>query len=170
MIKNKFALAVLLWALACSLGCSQAPPAPPDTRAHDEQVIRDGEEAWVKDFATKDPEKVLAHYADDASSMIPDMTLMTGHDAIRAGLKIEFSDPNSTLNFHPDKVEVSKSGDIAYSQGKYTYTSTDPKTKKVMTETGGYVEVYKKQADGSWKVVQDIASQEAAPAPVKPAK
>ena len=62
--------------------------------------------------------------------MIPDMTLMTGKDAIRAGLKEEFADPNASLDFHPDKVEVSKSGDLAYSQGMYTFTSTDPKTKK----------------------------------------
>ena len=39
-----------------------------------------------------------------------------------------------------------------------------------MIESGGYVEVYKKQADGSWKVAEDIATQAAPPAPVKAAK
>lgn len=42
------ALAVLLF------GCAQA--APPDTRAADEQAIRDIETAWVKEFAAKDVE------------------------------------------------------------------------------------------------------------------
>jgi len=157
--------------LAFQLGCGPAqPPVAPDTRAADEQAIRDGEALWVKDFASKDVEKVAAHYADDGTSMIPLMTLMVGKDAIRAGLKEEFADPNASLDFHPDKIEVSKSGDMAYSQGKYAFTSTDPKTKKRMIEHGGYVEVYKKQADGSWKVAQDIASQEAPPAPDKTAK
>jgi uncharacterized protein (TIGR02246 family) len=157
--------------LVFQFGCTPAqPPAAPDSRAADEQIIRDGEAAWVKDFAAKDVDKVAAHYADDGSSMIPDMALMTGKDAIRAGLKMEFADPNSSLDFHPAKVEVSKSGDLAYSQGRYTYTSTDPKTKKSVIEHGGYVEVYKKQADGSWKVVEDIATQEAPPAPIKAAK
>ncbi len=146
------------------------PPAPPDTRAADEQAIRDGEAQWVKDFAAKDVEKVVSHYADDAASMIPDMALMTGKDAIRAGLKEEFSDPNASLNFHPTKVEVSKASDLAYSQGVYTFVSTDPKTKKMVTESGGYVEVYKKQPDGTWKVVEDIATQAAPPTPVKAAK
>jgi uncharacterized protein (TIGR02246 family) len=151
------------------LGCSTAqPPAPPDTRARDEKAIRDGEAQWVKDFATKDPEKVLSHYADDADSMIPEMKLMTGHDSIRAGLKEEFSDPNSTLDFRPAKVVVAKSGEFAYSQGTYDYTSTDPKTKKTVKEHGNYVEVYKKQADGSWKAAEDVATQEAPPAPVAP--
>jgi len=145
-------------------------PVVADTRAADEQAIRDGEAAWVKDFAAKDVEKIAGHYADDGYSMIPDMTIMKGKDAIRAGLKEEFADPNSTLDFHPDKVEVAKSGDIAYSQGNYTYTSTDSKTKKRVIEHGGYIEVYKKQADGSWKVAEDIATQEAPPAPEKGAK
>jgi uncharacterized protein (TIGR02246 family) len=171
MTRTHLLLAAIGVALVFQLGCSQAtPPAASDTRATDEQAIRDGEAAWVKDFATKDVEKVAAHYADDGTSMIPLMTLMKGKDAIRAGLKEEFSDANSSLDFHPDKVEVSKSGDLAYSQGKYAFTSTDPKTKKRVIEHGGYVEVYKKQADGSWKVAQDIASQEAPPAPEKPAK
>jgi len=171
-MNKTFALLITVAAaLAFQLGCAPAqPPVAPDTRAADEQAIRDGEAQWVKDFAAKDVEKVAAHYADDGSSMIPLMTLMTGKDAIRAGLKEEFSDPNSSLDFHPAKVEVSKSADLAYSQGTYAYTSTDPKTKKAVTEHGNYVEVYKKQADGSWKVAADIATQEVPPAPVKAAK
>ena len=162
---------VIAGTLAFQFGCSPAqPPVAPDTRAADEQAIRDGEAAWVKDFVAKDVEKVAGHYADDGTSMIPEMTIMKGKDAIRAGLKEEFADPNSTLDFHPDKVEVAKSGDLAYSQGMYTYTSTDPKTKKRVIEHGGYVEVYKKQADGSWKVAEDIATQQAPPAPEKAAK
>jgi uncharacterized protein (TIGR02246 family) len=157
--------------LALQLGCAPAPPTPaPDTRAADEKAIRDGEAQWVKDFAAKDVEKVASHYADDGYSMIPDMAIMKNKDEIRAGLKEEFSDPNSSLDFHPDKVEVAKSGDLAYSQGHYTYTSTDRKTKKRLIEHGGYVEVYKKQADGSWRVAEDIATQEAPPAPDKPAQ
>ena len=53
-------------------GCSQAPPpAPPDTRAADEKIIRDGEVAWMQDYASKDVEKILSHYADDATLMVP---------------------------------------------------------------------------------------------------
>ena len=157
--------------LALQFGCApMQPPAAPDTRAADEQAIRDGEAAWVKDFKAKDVERVAAHYADDGSSMIPDMTLMTGKNAILAGLKEEFSDPNSSLDFHPTKVEVAKSGDLAYSQGRYSYVSTDPKSKKAVMEAGNYVEVYKKEDNGSWKVVADIATREAPPAPIKEVK
>jgi ketosteroid isomerase-like protein len=46
-------------------------------------------------------------------------------------------------------------------------TMTDPKTKKVLTEKGRYVTVYKKQADGGWKAVVDIDSEDAPPSPAK---
>ena len=156
---------------AFQISCAQAPPpAVPDTRAADEQAIRDGETAWVKDFASKDVEKVAAHYANDAASMIPNLPLMSGKDAIRAGLKVEFADPNSNLEFHPTKIEISKGSDLAYSQGTFSYTGTDPKTKKIVMDKGNYVEVYKKQTDGTWKVEEDIATDEAPPAPVKASK
>jgi ketosteroid isomerase-like protein len=74
---------------------------------------------------------------------------------------------NFSLTFASDKVDVAKSGDFGYSQGSFTQTWTGPKTKKVLTVKGKYVRVYKKQADGSWKVVAEIANEDAPPAPVK---
>ena len=64
-------------------------------------------------------------------------------------------------------VEVAKSGDLGYAQGGYTMTMTDPKTKKVLTVNGKYVEVFRKQADGGWKAVEDIINEDAPPVPVK---
>jgi uncharacterized protein (TIGR02246 family) len=153
-------------------GCLQAPvaAAPPDTRAADEQAIRNTEAAWVRAFATKEPAKAAAFYADDASSMLPDTPLMTGKQAILAGMKPELGDPNFSLVFAPTKVEIAKSGDIAYSQGWFKYTTTDPKTKNRVGQNGNYVEVYKKQADGAWKVEEDIATEETPLKPLRPGK
>jgi uncharacterized protein (TIGR02246 family) len=143
-------------------GCSQAPvPAPPDTRAADEKAIRDDEVAWNKDWAAKDVEKVLSHYADDAALMVSDMPLMKGKDAMRPALKEMLADKNLSLNFAASTAEVSKSGDMAYIQGTYTLTLTKPKTKKPITEKGKYATIYKKQADGSWKAVEDISNADA---------
>jgi len=155
------ALAVLLF------GCTQAPvPAPLDTRAADEKAIRDTETEWVKAFAAKDMDKVLAPYADDATVLLSNAPTMVGKDAIRAGMKDVVTDPKFSLDLKTVKVYVSKD-DLAYSQGTYSVTTTDPRTKKVMAETGRYVEVYKKQADGSWKIVEDINSPEAPAVPAK---
>ncbi|HYV62543.1 MAG TPA: SgcJ/EcaC family oxidoreductase [Bryobacteraceae bacterium] len=155
------ALAVLL------SGCAQAPPPPPpDTRAADEKTIRDLETAWVKEFAAKDMDKIVAHYADDGTVLLSNAPTMVGKDAIRAGMKDAVADPKFSLDLKTVKVNVSKD-DLAYSQGTYSTSATDPKTKKVMAETGRYVEVYKKQADGSWKIVEDINSPDGPAVPAK---
>ncbi len=138
-------------------GCTQAPPPPPAVDlAAEEAKIKELEAAWNKDWAMKDAEKIVANYASDATLMAPGMAAMKGTAAIRPGLKPLLDDPKLSLVFAAQHVEVSKDGDMAASQGTYTMTMTDPKTKKPMTEKGNYVTVYKKQADGSWKAVQDI--------------
>ena len=85
---------------------------------------------------------------------------------LRAGMKDAVADPKFSLDLKTVKVNVSKD-DLAYSQGTYSTSATDPKTKKVMAETGRYVEVYKKQADGSWKIVEDINSPDGPAVPAK---
>jgi ketosteroid isomerase-like protein len=157
----------LLFALA---GCTQAPPPPPpDTRDADAKAIRDREEAAVKDMGAKDKDidKITSFWADDASLFIPNLPVLNGSAAIKPAIKEMVSDPNFALTFGATKVEVSKAGDYAYSQGTYTQTSTDPKTKKAVVEKGKYVTVYKKQADGSWKAVADINNADAPAAAVK---
>jgi ketosteroid isomerase-like protein len=61
-------------------------------------------------------------------------------------------------------VEVAKSGDLAYTQGTYQMTMTDPVSKHVIHDHGSYVTTYAKQPDGMWKAVADIATSEAPPA------
>jgi len=79
------------------------------------------------------------------------------------------ADPAMSLKFQADRVEVAKSGDLAYTQGTYSMAMTDPATKNVVNDHGSYVTVYKKQADGSWKSVSDIVTSAVPPpAPAPP--
>ena len=151
-------------------GCSDTPAPPADTSAADQKAIKDGEIAWNSDFAAKDADKLAGHYADDASLMMPGLPLVKGKDAIRASLKDMVADPNLSLSFTTASVDTSKGGDLAFSQGTYSLTSTNQKTKKAETETGKYVTVYKKQADGSWKAVADINNPDAPAVAVAGAK
>jgi uncharacterized protein (TIGR02246 family) len=161
-------IAPVITAAILLAGCAQAPPPPPpDTRAADEKIIRDGEAVWSADWGSRDIEKVLNHYADDATLMVPNMALIKGKEAMRGALKEMFADPNTSLNLTPQAAEVSKSGDLAYTQGTYTLTTTDEKTKKPIREIGKYLTVYRKQADGSWKAVEDINNPDAPAGPIK---
>ena len=156
------ALALLL------AGCTPAtPPTPPDTRAADAKTIQDTETAWSQSFATKDVDKVTAFFAGDASLFFTGMPVVTGKTSIMSAFKPFLADKNFSLTFSGDKVVVAKSGDIGYTQGKYTMTLTDPRTKKAVSEEGKYVTVFLKQADGSWKAVADISNADGPAVPVK---
>ncbi len=133
------------------------------------QALKDNETQWNKDFAAKSVDKLAAHYADHAVLMSPGMPSSTGKDAIRKTLTGMVADPSLNLQFHSAMVEVSKSGDMGFTQGSYTMTMTDPNTRRVINDHGSYVTTYIRQADGSWKAVADIATSEV-PAPVPPAE
>src|SRR5437016_270328 len=96
----------------------------PDTRAADVLALKDTEIVWVKDAATKDVDQWVAHYTEDASVLLPDTPLLTGKDAIRAGLRPLMSDPNFAVTFGATKVDVAKSGDLGYTRGTYSMTGT----------------------------------------------
>jgi uncharacterized protein (TIGR02246 family) len=142
---------------------SNPPPAPPpDTRAADLQAVKDVEAAWVKDMATKDADKFASFLADDASGLYPGAGILNGKAAIKAAFAPYFADPNFSLTWESTRAMASKGGDMVYSQGTYTMTMTNPKTKKPMTDKGKYLTVYTKQADGSWKVVADTFNSDSA--------
>jgi uncharacterized protein (TIGR02246 family) len=141
-------------------GCSQSPA--PDSREADAHALRDGEvAAFVKDWGGKDADRIAAHYTDDGNVMVPNSPMMTGKDAIGKAMKDALTDPNWSLALQPVQVEVSRSGDLGYTRGTYVLTATDPASKKAVTEKGRFVTIFRKEADGSWKALQDITNAEA---------
>ena len=145
--------------------CTQVTPPPPDTRAADEKALRDLDAASLTAWNNKNADMIASFYTDDAAIAIPGVPLIHGKEAMRTGLKDTLMDPNFKLTFSPNAVETA-GGVLGYVRGSYTVVATDPKTKKPSTEDGNYLIVYKKQADGSWKIVNDFAT--AAPAPPPP--
>jgi uncharacterized protein (TIGR02246 family) len=140
---------------ALAAGCSNAPLPTPDTRAADVQAVKDVEAAWLKDSNSKDPDKWAGYFAEDGCGLYPGAGILTGKAAIKAAMAPFLADPNFGLNFQSTKVVASKGGDMVYTQGTYTMTMTNPKTKKPMTDKGKFLTVYGKQADGTWKAVAD---------------
>jgi uncharacterized protein (TIGR02246 family) len=158
--------AVSLTGLLLLAGCNSAPPAPATPAvdiAAEQGKIRDLESAWAAAALAKDLEKSVSFYADDAILLDPGAPAAKGKDAVRAVWKGMLADPNSKLIFASNRIEVSSSGDLATTTGSYNMTMTNPKTKKPVEDKGTYLTVYKKQADGSWKAIEDVASSEIPP-------
>jgi len=77
--------------------------------------------------------------------------LIKGKDSIKVFMK------NSTskgLSWKPDFVDVSASGDLAYTYGKYTFEYQDS-LGNTKTSDGIFHTVWKRQPDNSWKFVWD---------------
>ncbi len=149
----------LLFVLA---GCSDTPAPPADTSAADQKAIKDGETQWSSDWGAKDLDKIVSHYADNATLMIPNTPALKGKDAIRTGLQGFLADSNLSMNFTTSTVATSKSGDVWLHPG-HIHDDDDQfqNQKRRETEQGKYLTVYQKQADGSWKAVEDISNADA---------
>ena len=148
-------------ALAFALGgCSKTGQATAGASSPDsvKQAIKADEAKWNQQFNSMNMEGLLGHYADDADLVVPGLAPAEGSTAIRQIYANAGTDQAFRFRFATDKIDVSKGGDMAYSRGKFTEQYTDPKTSKVMSTSGSYLTVYKKQDDGSWKVVQDWAA------------
>lgn len=118
-------------------------------------AVKAAEQAMLKAFQAKDATALSSHYAPDAVVAVPGRTVK-GTEAIGKANAEDLADPAFKLDFTNERTDVS--GDLAYTTGNFRVTYTDSKTRQVTNGTGTYVTVFRKQADGSWKVVADIAT------------
>ena len=135
-----------------------------------EQALRDLDAQWSKDAGAKDIDKTVSYYAESAVVMPPNASSAMTREAIRSAWKQMLTSPGAGISWKATKVEVAKSGDLAYVSGTYEETMTDASGKPVK-DRGKYVEIFKKQADGTWKVEADIWNSDLpASAPAAPEK
>ncbi|HZP22290.1 MAG TPA: DUF4440 domain-containing protein [Terriglobales bacterium] len=117
--------------------------------------IRKADRAWMAAYASKDADKAAAFVAPDGAIFAPNAPAAQGDAAFRNMAAEMFKLPDVKLSWTPTLVEAAKSGDLGFSSGTYEFSFKDP-SGKTIDDKGKYVTVWKKQADGSWKVVRDI--------------
>ena len=105
----------------------------------------------------------LAFFADDAAIFPPNGAVVRGLGAIRAHYAKTAFTPKG-LSWKPVAADLAASGELGYTYGYWEYTAAD-KNGKTISTWGKYSTVWKKQVDGSWKVVLDIGNDAAADAP-----
>jgi uncharacterized protein (TIGR02246 family) len=151
--------AVCLLALSAGADTSagRTPPSPAD-------AVRAADQEWMKVFAAKDLDKSVAFCAEDGSVLAPNAPIATGREAIRKLFAGFFALPGLSISWQPSKAEVAKSGELAYTTGTYQMSYNGAAGKQV-TDKGKYVTVWKKQGDGSWKVLADIFNSDLPAAP-----
>ena len=130
-----------------------------------EKAVRDADAEWSKVAGAKDLDKTVSFYADDATVLPPNEAMVTSKTGIR-NLWKGFLDSLTDISWKTTRVEMAKSGDMAFLVGTYEMTMRDGTKDK-----GKYCEVWEKQANGKWKVGIDMFSSDlpATPATSSPA-
>jgi uncharacterized protein (TIGR02246 family) len=130
-----------------------AAPAPIEAQ------LRNLDGAWESAVQAKDLERILSFYAEDASGLFNGRPIVTGKAALKRDWQDILARPNLNLHWTPTRIDVAKSGDLAYDVGTVTSSMTDPKGNTV-NFIGKYVVVWKKQADGNWQVAIDMSNSD----------
>ena len=144
----KHALALLL--LLSTLAAAQTAPKP---EANSGEPLLAADRAFNDDTAKRRLDGWMDAFSDNAVLFAAKPPIV-GKDAIRAFYQPNFTDPDFALSWQPTRAEMFPSGDMGYTTGRYELHAKDAKGNKVVRH-GSYLTVWKKQPDGSWKVVAD---------------
>ncbi len=124
------------------------------------EVLMQADRDFAKATAERRLEGWVGYFAEDGVSLANQPAV--GREAIRATFKPLFDNASFRLEWAPVKAGILPSGTVGYTEGRATSYRTGPKGE-TLVQHSSYVTVWKKQADGSWKVVFDTG----APDPTK---
>ena len=151
--------AVGMFALA---GCGAKPT---DSATFEKQAKADVR-VFIPAFNTGDVETVVAMYAPDAEVLAPGNPRAIGHDAIRAlvtKLSGEMQAGGVAIELNDDD-KAAASGDLGWHSGSYVVKDT----AGAVVDSGNYVAVMQRQADGKWLMIRDTWNSDRPP-PAPPA-
>ena len=114
-------------------------------RAFNQATARDGAAGWASFFAP------------NGSQIGKGVGEIRGQETIRQAMEGAFSDPSFTLTWDPLRAEVASCGDLGYTVGQYESVRMD-ETREEVRAQGLYVSIWRRQADGSWKVEMDLGN------------
>ena len=144
-----------------------SPSEKPSGNQSVERILRDLDAQWAKAAAAKDVEQTIGYYSDDAIVLPPNATSAATKEAIRNVWKDMLASPGLVISWQPTRVQVGKSGEMAWVSGAYALTMNDASGKPV-NDRGKYLEVWEKQTDGNWKCRADMWNSDLSASPPAP--
>ncbi len=165
MLLRRLALVVCLTFFG-SLGClAQLPlelgtkpvpnPLSDTTLSPGTAFLYQLEQKFAADTAKGGGKAFASYFASDAVTLSNGRAPVHGLDAIAKGATWLASEYQ--LTWTPQGGQMSPSGDMGFTWGSYEGLSKDKQGNPVV-EKGRYMTIWKKQPDGSWKVVLDSSN------------
>ena len=133
------------------------PPGPAELSEEDIAAIEASAQAWLDAVRASDWPAVAAMYTDDAVFMPPNEPAVVGRDSILAWF--EAFPPIGDVDI--EVVEIDGRGELVYVRGTYELTIT-PEGLGPIADSGKWLEIRRKQADGSWPLSRDIFNSDLA--------
>ena len=98
----------------------------------------------------------------DSDARFVGSSVLRGPEEITAAWQVFFSDDGPAIKWRPQFVEVLEDGTLVLTRGPYRMNSEDPDGNPI-ERWGTFNSVWRKNADGKWRVVFDAGNIAAAP-------
>lgn len=142
-----YTLPILFLSLSCS------PKSNEDSIEKWKEEITNTERAFAEMAREEGVPKAFLFYAANDAVLNRNNKVLKGKEAI-----ITYFDNQTlkevNLQWAPDFVDVSSSGDLGYTYGRFTFSAKDTTGNPIEAE-GIFHTVWKRQADGNWRFVWD---------------
>lgn len=149
LIRLSFAACFCLLAASCA--------SLPTNSANDELRLMETSREWSRAAASGNVDAIIRYWADDAVVMMSGLPTFRGKEAIRSYVAESMKLPGFRISWEPVEAHVSASGDMGYLLERTQVTVPGP-TGELETQQFRAVTIWRKQRDGSWRNVVDIAT------------
>lgn len=146
-----FAIIFVFVGVAQGQNSSQSSVTDPEIR----KSIDAGNAKYISAFAKSDAGALADLYDESGSRLSPKGVVVRGRPAIAESVAGFMKSVTGPIKVSIETQDLWLIDDLVYETGMYAYTFTPP--GKSETQTGGhYVTIWKRQSDGSWKILVDM--------------
>ncbi len=127
---------------------------------HEQETLLQTDMEFAQTSAERGAAEAFYQYLTDNALQLPNNAEpLVGKDKIRESMQ---KAPEVLLTWRPQKAEVAQSGDLGYTWGTYEAKWQDSNGVENI-RYGKYLNIWKKQADGKWKVAVDMGNSSPPP-------
>jgi uncharacterized protein (TIGR02246 family) len=153
---------VILLLIATSLSALAEQENKPDsptttttaTLSEARKAIDNGNAQWVDAWDKADASLLAGLFAPDGVLLGRNGKVFKGPQQILERQKTAMESAGKGVKATVTTVDLWLDGDTAYETGKYSYKYQEK--GQPVTEEGRYVTIWKRQSDGSWKIIMDM--------------
>ncbi|HET9428378.1 MAG TPA: SgcJ/EcaC family oxidoreductase [Allosphingosinicella sp.] len=127
-----------------------------DTETEAERLMQTSRD-WSAAAQSRDVDRMLGYWAEDALIISPGEPERRGKAAIREYLLTSFAVPGFRISWEPLEATIAASGDLGYLIERTQVTVTGPEGRP-LTQQFRAVTLWRKEADGAWRNVVDISN------------